>query len=80
MMSAYVFVQLGEVGGWSGVDELHHALHAIAGVKSVHFLAGPTDDMLYIEAADQKAMMQVVGKVREQKGVMSTDTRIVLPI
>jgi len=63
-----------------GVNDLHHALHAIAGVKSVHFLAGPTDVMLYIEAADQMALMQVVGKVREQKGIASTDTRIVLPI
>ncbi len=80
MMSAYVFTQIGSIGGLEGVNDLHHALHAIAGVKSVHFLAGPTDVMLYIEAADQMALMQVVGKVREQKGVMSTDTRIVLPI
>jgi hypothetical protein len=80
MRSAYVFIQLGGVSDWKGVDELHHALHAVPGVKMVHFLAGPTDVVIYLEAADDKGLMDTVGKVRGLKGVMSTDTRIVLPI
>ncbi|OGO28843.1 MAG: hypothetical protein A2Z16_11130 [Chloroflexi bacterium RBG_16_54_18] len=80
MMSAYVLVQLGDVSGWSDVDELHHALHAVSGVKTVHLLAGPTDIMLYVEAADQMGLVNVVAAVRGLKGVRSTDTRIVMPM
>lgn len=80
MMSAYVLVQLGNLSSMSEVDELHHALHAIAGVKMVHLLAGPTDMMLYIDAADQMGLMQAIGSVRGLKGVASTDTRIVMPM
>ena len=80
MMSAYILVQLGDLSGWKDVDDLHHALHAIAGVKSVHLLAGPTDVILYVEAADQMGLVNVVAGVRGVKGVKSTDTRIVMPL
>jgi len=80
MMAAFVFVQMAVTGGWSDARSLHNALHAIAGVKTVHFLAGPTDIVVFVEAADQMALMEAVGKIRGTKGVASTDTRIVLSV
>jgi hypothetical protein len=55
-------------------------LHAVPGVKTVHFLTGPTDIIVYVEAAGNDALMEVLGKVRAVKGVGSTDTRVVLPL
>jgi DNA-binding Lrp family transcriptional regulator len=80
MMSAYVFIKIAATPEWKDMDELHHALHAIQGVGSVHFLAGPTDVLVFIEAMDQKSLMEPLGKIRSLKGVESTDTRIVWPI
>ena len=59
---------------------LHDALHAVDGVKTVHFLAGPTDVIALVEAADQAALGESLGKIRGIKGVTSTDTRIVWPM
>jgi hypothetical protein len=55
-------------------------MHAVGGVKTVHFLAGPTDMMVFVEAADMMGLMTAVGNLRSLKGVASTDTRIVLPM
>ena len=77
MISAYILMQAGLAGD---VKELHTALHAVPGVKTVHFLAGPTDGMLFVEAADQAALLQTIGKIRAVKGVTASDTRIVWPI
>jgi nitrate reductase NapAB chaperone NapD len=77
MMAAFVFIQMAVSGGWDAIRTLHVALHAVAGVKSVHFLAGPTDIIAFVEAADQKGLAETLGKIREVKGVVSTDTRIV---
>jgi hypothetical protein len=49
-------------------------------VKTVHFLAGPTDVIAFVEAADQAALGESLGKIRGIKGVASTDTRIVWPM
>jgi hypothetical protein len=57
---------------------LHDALHAVAGVKTVHFVAGPTDVVVFVDAADQSALLQAIGNLRAVKGVASTDTRIVI--
>jgi len=74
MTAAFVLLQLEKgVGG----SKVHDALHAIAGVKTVHFLAGPTDGIVFVEVADQSALQQTLGKVRGTSGVASTDTRIV---
>ena len=80
MMAAFVFIQMGVSGGWADAQALHKALHGIAGVKTVHFLAGPTDIIAFVEAADQSALMQTVGNIRAVKGVASTDTRVVWPV
>jgi DNA-binding Lrp family transcriptional regulator len=80
MMSAFVFVQVGDTGDWDGMKELHDALHAVAGVKTVHFVAGPTDVIVFVDAADQPALVETLGAIRAVKGVASTDTRIVWPV
>ena len=80
MMAAFVFVQMEVSGGWAGMGALHEALHAIAGVKTVHFVAGPTDIVVFAEAGDQAALAETLGKIRGVKGVVSTDTRIVWPV
>lgn len=80
MMSAFVFIQMGPSGGWKEMGALHKALHAIAGVKTVHFVAGPTDVIVFAEGGDQAALAETLGKLRGVKGVASTDTRIVWPV
>jgi uncharacterized protein with GYD domain len=80
MNSAFIFVQVAGLGDRADVRTLHDALHAVSGVKTVHFVAGPIDVIVYVEAADQAALMDVIGQLRGVKGVASTDTRIVLPM
>jgi len=80
MMAAFVFVQMAVSGGWEGMDALDRALHAVSGVKTVHFVAGPTDIIVFAEGADQAALADTLGKIRGVKGVASTDTRIVWPV
>ena len=80
MMSAFVFIQVGETGSWDEMRALHDALHAVTGVKTVHFLAGPTDVIVFVDAADQPSLAEALGAIRAVKGVASTDTRIVWPI
>ncbi len=75
-----MFVQVGETEGWDEMRALHDALHAVVGVKTVHFIAGPTDIVVFVDAADQPALGETLGKIRALKGVASTDTRIVWPI
>ena len=80
MVSAFVLVQLSVSGGLTNVRTIHDNLHAVSGVKTVHILAGPTDAIVFLDAADQAELMRAVGEMRAVSGVASTDTRIVLPI
>ena len=80
MMSAFVLIQIAVSAGQEDMRSLHDALHAVDGVKTVHFLVGPTDVIAFVEAADQEALGERLGKIRSVKGVASTDTRIVWPM
>ncbi len=80
MVAAFVLVQISATGSWKDASTMHKALHAVPGVKTVHFLMGPTDILVFVEAPDQQALMESVGKIRSVKGVASTDTRMVLPL
>jgi len=80
MMAAFVLVKMTASGGWEEINVLHMALHAIAGVKTVHFVAGPTDVIVFAERADQAALAGTIGNIRQTQGVRSTDTRIVWPV
>ncbi len=79
MTAAFVFIQVA-ASGLSDLRELHKSVHAVPNVKTVHLLAGPTDMIAFVEATDQAALMETLGKIRGTKGVASTDTRIVWPI
>jgi hypothetical protein len=79
-VAAFIFIQIALSGGMEGMRTLHNALHAVEGVKSVHFVAGPTDVIAFVEAADQMALGESLGKIRGVDGVVSTDTRIVWPM
>lgn len=80
MVGAFVFIQVSGLSSEKDISNVHKALHAVPGVKTVHFLLGPTDVVVYIESADPGAMMDSIGKMRAVKGVASTDTRMVMPI
>jgi hypothetical protein len=77
MQGAIVLIQLGSGGDPSGV---HKALHGVENVKEVFFLAGPTDALCRVEAADVEGVTGTVMKLRGLSGVASTDTRFILPI
>ena len=80
MVGAFILIQVASAVGWGNAPTIHTALHAVPGVKTVHFLTGPTDIIVYVEAANQDGLMDILGKVRAVKGVGSTDTRVVLPV
>jgi nitrate reductase NapAB chaperone NapD len=80
MVGACVFIKVAASTPWADAAAMHTALHGVPGVKGVYFLMGPTDIVLFIEAADQKALMETLGKVRAVKGVASTDSRSILPV
>ena len=75
MTSAYIFLQI-QVGA-NGL-KIHDDLHAIQGVKSVHYVWGPIDTILFADAADMAGMLSLTGKIRSVAGVASVDTRIVV--
>jgi DNA-binding Lrp family transcriptional regulator len=78
MKSAFVLTQIGGLKSEDEVRGLHKALHDIDGVKTVHFVAGPTDIIAFAEAEDEAGLSAIIGKMRATHGVVSTDTRIVL--
>jgi DNA-binding Lrp family transcriptional regulator len=80
MMAAFVLVQLSAISGQDDLSRLHKELHAVPGVKTVHLTAGPTDMIVFVEVADEKAFMETIGKMHGVKGVGSTDSRMVLPV
>ena len=80
MKAAFIFVQLSAISGADDLSRLHKELHGIPGVKTVHLTAGPTDMVVFVEVADEKAMLDTIGKMHGVKGVGSTDTRMVFPI
>ena len=80
MLSAFVFIIVTGLGDVTSARKLHDALHAVSGVKTVHYVAGPTDIVVFVEAADQAALMKTLGELRAVNGVASTDTRIVMPL
>jgi len=75
MVSAYVFIQA--MVGVNG-EKLHNDLHAIAGVKSVHYVWGPIDVILFADAPDMAGVVSLTGKIRKVEGVASIDTRVVV--
>ncbi len=55
-------------------------LRQLEGVKMAHALFGPMDAIAFIEAADLKALDEIVTMMYTVDGVTYTDTRITRPI
>ncbi len=79
MISAYIFIHTLS-GSQPDLKQAHDDVHKVPGVKTVHFLTGPTDAIAFVELPDLDALGNTVGKIRGVKGVASTDTRVVLPM
>jgi nitrate reductase NapAB chaperone NapD len=79
MMAAFVFVKLSAISGRDDLSRVHKEMHALPGVKTVHLTAGPTDMIVFVEVADENAMMDTITKMHTVKGVGGTDSRMVLP-
>ena len=77
MQGAIVMVQ---ISSSTDMNKLHKDLHAVENVKEAYFLAGPTDVVCHVEAADVDAVVNTVMKIRSMKGVANTDTRFILPL
>jgi hypothetical protein len=77
MQGAIVLVQ---VSGGADLNAVHKDLHGVENVKEVFVLAGPTDALCHVEAADVDTLVRTVQKVRAVKGVASTDTRFIVPL
>jgi DNA-binding Lrp family transcriptional regulator len=77
MQGAIVMMQ---ISGSTDISGLHKELHAVENVKEVYLLAGPTDALCHVEAADVDALVNTVMKIRGMKGVADTDTRFILPL
>ena len=73
-------IVMAQVSGSSDLSGVHKDLHGVENVKEVYFLAGPTDAICHVEAADVDAVVRTVMKIRSTKGVASTDTRFILPL
>ncbi|HLO32883.1 MAG TPA: Lrp/AsnC ligand binding domain-containing protein [Anaerolineales bacterium] len=76
MTAAYILMQLNT----PDPRKVMKSIRAVAGVKQAHLLAGPTDCIAYVEAADHEALSTTVIALRSVKGVASTDTRIAVSL
>ncbi len=80
MVSAYVLIRIAQGLGAADAAATHTGAHQVPGVKTVHFVLGRIDAIVYLEASDLNALTEAVGKLRAVKGVAHTETLIVLPM
>jgi hypothetical protein len=72
--AAWIFCNTAASDAETAVDELM----AKKGVVNAHPLLGRYDMIAYVEAFSLGELMQIVDGVRQTKGILSTDTRLVL--
>ncbi len=80
MLSAYVFVEAAAGLGQADVAATHAAAHQVPGVKTVHFVMGRIDAIVYLEANDLDGLTAAVGQLHSVKGVARTETLLVMPM
>lgn len=80
MVSAFVLIKAQPGLNRSDAAAVHDAAHKIPGVKTVHFLMGRIDGIVYVEANDLESLTDSISKIRSAKGVASTETCVVMPI
>ncbi|HLG30612.1 MAG TPA: Lrp/AsnC ligand binding domain-containing protein [Candidatus Brocadiales bacterium] len=72
---AYVFIKVGV----SKTGEIVGSLAKIEGIKTVHPCWGLPDIIAFVEVPDTKALTDLVlSKIQSLKGVVETDTHIVI--
>ena len=71
-ISAYVLIQTAPGKPWTVLEELRK----IEGVKAVHTVTGVYDLIAFVEAADLKALGELVKKIHGVEGVQRTQTAI----
>ena len=74
MFAAYILIQLNA----PDPRKVINGIRKVAGVKQAHVVAGPTDCIAFVEAADPDALGNIVVAIRGVKGVASTDTRMAM--
>ena len=76
MTGAYILIQMNA----KDPRKVMTTIRAIAGVKQAHLLVGPTDCISYVEADTLESLGDTVVALRSVDGVVSTDTRIAVPV
>jgi len=71
---AFVFVRV-EVEAGSGVAS---EMAEIEGVRELHQLTGDIDLVVKVSARDIDELSKIIFQIRDVRGVLGTDTRIVL--
>lgn len=76
MTGAYILIQMNA----KDPRKVMATIRAIAGVKQAHLLVGPTDCIAYVERDTLESLGDTVVALRSVDGVVSTDTRIAVPV
>ena len=76
MTAAYILIQLNV----TDPRKVMATIRAVAGVKQAHLLVGPTDCIAYVETDTLESLGDTVVALRSVNGVVSTDTRIAVPV
>jgi len=76
MTAAYILIQLNV----TDPRKVMASIRAVAGVKQAHLLMGPIDCIAYVQADTLESLGDTVVALRSVNGVVSTDTRIAVPV
>ncbi len=76
MTAAYILIQMNA----KDPRKVMATIRTIAGVKQAHLLVGPTDCIAYVETDTLELLGDTVVALRSVGGVVSTDTRITVPV
>lgn len=74
-MEAYIFVSTGPDMLWKVAEESLK----IDGVKMAHAVTGQCDVVIYVVFENMEALGELIRKVHTIKGVMRTQTAVVVP-
>ncbi len=76
MTAAYILIQMNA----TDPRKVMATIRAVAGVKQAYLLVGPTDCIAYVESNTLESLGDTVVALRSVSGVVSTDTRIAVPV
>ena len=76
MTTAYILIQMNA----TDPRKVMASIRAVTSVKQAHLLVGPTDCIAYVETDTLDSLGDTVVALRSVNGVVSTDTRIAVPV